>query len=104
MNAAERREPAAGHQSHEHRFGLIILLMRGHDPVEAELPQLPVSRDASGSLDPRAADFIRVERRIEDVQRNVVSRTELADERLVGIGIGSAEVMIDVRRLERHAA
>ncbi len=104
MDAAQRCESASGNEAHEDRLGLIVLLMRRDHPSRSGLVKLCIADLSCCGLDAGPANLLRIERTLEDRERHVESRADLADECFVRIGVGSAEVMVDVRRYERNAA
>ena len=98
MNPSERRDAAAGHQTHQHRLGLIVLLMRGGDErVACHLPQPRMPYLARRRFDAAMPNGLGVERPIGNAQRDVVPRAELAHIRFVVVRLRGAKVVIDVR-------
>jgi hypothetical protein len=107
VDAAQSAQAAAGEEAHQHGLGLVVLLMgRGHVPRALFVPdarQLRVAHLARGGLDAALAHAPRVERAVGDAQRDAEAAAEVAHERLVGIRVGAAEMVVDVRGQELEA-
>ena len=100
VDSAKRGQPAAGHESHQDRLSLIILLMRGGDVRRAgghaNLLQTGDAHLARGRLHAELPYQLRIERAVGDMQRDVELGAEVAHKLLIQVRLLSAEVMIDV--------
>ena len=75
MNPAKRGDAATGHETHQHRLGLIVLLMRGGDQrVACDLPQPRMPHLARRRFDSSMPNRLGIQRPIGNAQRNVVPR------------------------------
>src|SRR5260221_1029857 len=98
MNAAEGGRARTGHEPHEQRLGLIVLLVCRGDVVGTGVaPDLLQACESSlpcRRLNAAAAQGARFECPIGNMQRDVERCAEVADERLIALRLLAAEVMI----------